>query len=157
MRTKDAAQAKDIMHRKVITARPEMTLGELVRVFDDHHISGAPVVGPEGDLVGVISQTDLVRRERTTSPRMVPDYHQHLDGGGCPKGFRLEVPGDARVETAMTPWVISFEEETPIKELARQMLAKQIHRVIITREGRLSGIVTSMDLLRALLTELDRK
>ena len=53
----------------------------------------------------------------------------------------------------MTPWSVSFEEDTDIKEVARQMLAKKIHRVVITHEGRMCGIITSMDLLRAFAQE----
>ena len=157
MKEGDAMQAKEIMRRQVISVRPETTLRELIKIFDEHHITGVPVVGPTGDLVGVISQTDLVRRERTTSPRMVPDYHKHPEGVRLPSGLRMELPDETSVGKVMTPWVICFEEETPVEELARQMLAKHIHRVIITHEGRLCGIVTAMDMLRALLNLLNRK
>lgn len=115
--------ARDIMHRKVKTLTPETSIREAAKLFSDRRITGAPVVSREGHLVGVVSQTDLVRRE----------------------GAR------ARVEQIMTPWAVSFEEETPVLELARQMLRKRIHRVVITRDGKLSGIVTTMDLLKALM------
>jgi signal-transduction protein with cAMP-binding, CBS, and nucleotidyltransferase domain len=88
---------------------------------------------------------------------MVPDYHQFPDGGLRPTGFRMEMPQETRVSAVMTPWVISVEEDTPVPELARQILAKKIHRVIITRDGRLCGIVTSLDLLRALLMLFETK
>ena len=149
-------KAKEIMHKRVVTARPDTTLTELLKIFDDHRVTGVPVVGPQGHLVGVVSQTDLVRRERMASPRMVPDYHQLPDGGLRVSGFRMEIPKDVAVEAVMTPWVISFEEDTPVEELAQQMLAKQIHRVVITRDGLLCGIVTSLDLVRALMVLLSR-
>ena len=116
--------AKDIMRKRVITVTPRMTLKETAKLLTKRGISGAPVVGPQGKVVGVISQTDLVWVENDPM---------------------------RRVEQAMTPWGVSFEEETPVKDIARQMLAKRIHRVIITRKGELCGIVTSMDMLRALL------
>ena len=119
--------AKDVMRKRVITTTPKMTLKETAALFKKHGISGAPVVCPQGRVVGVISMTDLVWLE--SEPR--------------------------RVEQAMTPWSVSFEEDTPVKEIARQMLAKRIHRVIITRDGELCGIVTSMDMLHALLKLLD--
>lgn len=122
-------KAREIMQRKVFTVAPQTTLAELRRLFDEHGITGAPVTGPEGDLIGVVSRTDMTGAE---SPAQ-------------------------RVESIMTPWVVCFEEETPVDELARQMLAKHIHRVVITREGRLSGIVSTMDLLRALLQTLHPK
>lgn len=121
--------AKDIMRRKVKTLTPETTIREAAKLFSDRHITGAPVVSREGHLVGVVSQTDLVRRE----------------------GAR------ARVEQIMTPWTVSFEEETPVLELARQLLRKRIHRVVITRDGKLSGIVTTMDILKALVERQEGK
>lgn len=116
--------AKDIMRRRVITVTPRMTLEETARLLTTRGISGAPVVGPRGEVVGVISLKDLVWFENEPA---------------------------RRVEQAMTPWSVSFEEDTPIEEIARQMLAKRIHRVVVTRGGELCGIVTSMDMLRALL------
>lgn len=116
--------AKDIMRKRVVTVTPKMTLEETAKLLTKRGISGAPVVGPRGEVIGVISLTDLVWLENEPA---------------------------RRVEQAMTPWGVSFEEDTPVKELARQMLAKRIHRVIITRDGGLCGIVTSMDMLHALL------
>lgn len=120
-------KARDIMRRRVLSVTPETTLADLALFLAEHHVSGVPVLGPEGDLIGVVSQTDLLRREHA----------------------------GATVATVMTPWTISFEEDTEVKELARQMMAKKIHRLIITRDGRLSGIVTSTDMVRALLALLE--
>ena len=115
------------MQSKVLSVHQETTLPELARLLTEHGVSGAPVVGSQGDLVGVVSQTDLVRQDHA----------------------------GATVASVMTPWTVSFEEDTDIKELARQMLAKKIHRVVITREGRLCGIITTMDMVRALLRLVD--
>jgi CBS domain-containing protein len=120
-------KARDIMRKRVLSVKPQTTLKELARLLAEHHVSGVPVLGTEGDLIGVVSQTDLVRREHEGST----------------------------VATVMTPWTVSFEEDTEVKELARQMLSKKIHRVIVTRDGRLSGIITSMDMVRALLVLLE--
>lgn len=122
-------KAQDIMRKKVLTVRPETNSRAVARLLAARGVSGAPVVGPEGDLIGVVSQTDLMRQA----------------DAGC------------TVASVMTPWTVSFEEDTEIRELARQMLAKRIHRVVVTRKGRLCGIITSMDMLRAFLALLDRK
>lgn len=116
--------AKDLMRRKVVCLTPAMSLRRALETFDQHSISGAPVLSPEGGLVGVLSRTDIPGHDLSQ-----------------------------RVEQAMTPYVVSFEEETPARELARQMLAKRIHRVVITKDGAIRGIVTSLDLLKALLEE----
>jgi CBS domain-containing protein len=143
--------AKDIMRKRVITVTPKMTLREVAKLFGDRHISGAPVVGPEGQIIGVISQTDLVRQIRESSAYEISNYHRELEGCVRSNGFHYEDPDYSRVEQVMTPWVISFEADTPVVELARQMLGKHIHRIIITKDGQLCGIVTSVDMLRALL------
>lgn len=132
-------KAKDIMHHRVRTVRPEARLRELLRLFDEHKITGAPVVGPSGDLIGMVSRSDLLREERRA-------------GGEASQGPLL-VP-DVTAQAAMTPWVVSLEEDTPVEEVARQMLAKGIHRVCVTREGRLCGIITATDMTRALLALL---
>ena len=123
--------AKDIMHRHVIGATPQMTLGEIARLFTKNDISGAPVVGPQGGLIGVISKADLIAHPEKTRDEL-------------------------RAEQVMTPWGVSAEEDTPVVELARQMLAKKIHRVIITREGEICGIVTTLNVVRALLTMVEK-
>lgn len=143
--------AKDIMRKNVVTVTPNMTLREVAKIFSDRRISGAPVVEPGGGLVGVVSHADLIQQERDSSVR-APFYHQmETEETARSQGFHLEDPDYTRVKQIMTPWVVSFEQDTPVPELARQMLAKHIHRVIITREGKLCGIVTSIDMLKALL------
>jgi len=120
-------KARDIMRKRVLSVTPQTTLADLSELLAEHHVSGVPVLGTKGDLIGVVSQTDLLLRG--TSGKTVA--------------------------TVMTPWTVSFEEDTEVKELARQMLAKKIHRVIVTKDGRLSGIITSMDMVRALLLLLE--
>ncbi|MBI4376862.1 MAG: CBS domain-containing protein [Elusimicrobia bacterium] len=142
-------EAKDIMRKHVITVTEKMTLQEVARLFTDKNISGAAVVSREGNVIGVVSQTDLVRYDREKSAEKTPVFHKEAEEFN--RGFQVENPDYTRVEQVMTPWAISFEEKTPIEELAAEMLNKRIHRVFITREGRLCGIVTSMDMIRALL------
>jgi CBS domain-containing protein len=119
---------KEIMRKRVFTLEPGMSLRQARRLFSERGISGAPVVGPSGEPLGVISRTDL----------------EGVDGGD-----------PRRVEQVMTPYAVSMEEDTPVREIARQMLAKRIHRVIVTRGGKICGIVTSLDMLKALLEERD--
>lgn len=146
-------QAKEIMRKRVISAKPEMTLKELAKLFTERRISGAPVVDGKGKLLGVVSQTDLVRFDRESAPAsavQVPYYYR--DGQSeLPKGFQIEDPEFTRVKDVMTPAVFTGDEETSVKELAEIMLKKRVHRLIITKDGRLKGIVTTTDLLKALL------
>jgi CBS domain-containing protein len=131
--------AKEIMHKRVISVPPQMPLREVANLFAEHDISGAPVVSSSGSLIGVISKTDLICQPEKVAPG--PDRRGSAE---------------LRVEQAMTPWGVSLEEDTTVLDLARQMLGKRIHRVIITRAGSISGIVTSLDLVRALLKMVEK-
>ena len=142
--------AKDVMRKKIITVGGWLTLPELAKVFEEHAITGAPVVDANGLVVGVVSQTDLVRSRREASDG-VPLYHRELDEPLAPLGLHFEEVDQSRVEQIMTPGAISFDAETPVERLAGAMLERHIHRVLITRGERLVGIVTTMDLLRALV------
>ena len=119
-------KARDLMRRRVVSVAPGTTLKEAARLLDSHHISGMPVVTSKGDLVGIISRTDILSHDSRGEPGTI-------------------------VADAMTPWVVSLEEDTPCEELARQMVRKHIHRIVVTRGGRLCGIVTSLDLLRGFM------
>lgn len=147
--------AKDIMRRDVVTVAPCLTLTELVRVFQEHAISGAPVVDADGGIVGVVSQTDIVgaRREEAS---VAPPFHLEPDLTVEEFGMHVEESDGTRVEQIMTPGAIAFEEDTPVSALARAMMERHIHRVLITRRGRLAGIVTTMDMLRVAAADKSR-
>jgi CBS domain-containing protein len=148
--------AKEIMRRKIVAVDGGLTVQELTGVLQANGITGAPVVDGSGNVLGVVSQTDLVRARRDSPAGDVPRYHQELDGVEPPPGIHFEEADLTRVEEIMTPGAISFDEETRVETLAAAMLERHIHRVLITRGDRLVGIVTTMDLLRALVA-LQRK
>jgi CBS domain-containing protein len=141
-------QAKDIMRENVVSASPKMTLREVRELFTGNRITGAPVVDARAKIVGVISQSDLVRNQRAED---LPSYHLHDDAmPGLSPGLTYVEP-ERLVEDVMNAAALSADEATPVEQLALVMLAKRIHRILITREGRICGIVTSLDMLRALL------
>lgn len=121
--------ARDIMRSDVMTLSPETPLPEAAAFLTRFRISGAPVVGPGRRLLGILSQTDLVGRGR-------------------------EKPG-GEVADAMTPLAYCAEEETPVNELARFMLRKRIHRIVVARNGHLKGIITATDMLQAMLKTIE--
>lgn len=133
---KGAMIAKDLMTPYVATVGPLTTVSEAARLLTERRITGAPVVDAKGNLLGIVSQTDLVR-------------HQGGAGEHWP-GEAAADAGQTPVLSLMTGSVVSCEEDTPLDEVARVMLDRRIHRVLVTREGRLCGILTAMDLLRAL-------
>lgn len=139
--------AKDVMSRRVITIGPETKAVEAARLFARVGISGAPVVGPRRKLLGVVSETDLVRWHEQELTGDVPPFYRE---GERSASTRPVAPRDVTAADVMTPAVLSAREDTPIAELARFMLVNRIHRVVITERGVLRGLVTTMDLLRVL-------
>lgn len=142
--------AKDIMRKKVVTVESWLTLPELAKLFAERCISGAPVIDEMGTILGVVSQTDLVRSRRESSAG-VAVYHREPDDAPRSAGLHIEELEQTRVEQIMTPGAIALDESTPVEKVSKVMLDSRIHRVLITRGERLAGIVTSMDLMRALI------
>ena len=142
--------AKDIMRKKVVAVESWLTLPELSKLFLEKGISGAPVVDEVGAILGVVSQTDLVRTRRE-APAGVPTYHTEFDDTARSAGLHFEELDQTRVEEIMTPGAISLDEMTPVERVAKVMIDSHIHRVIITRGDKLAGIVTTMDMMHALI------
>jgi CBS domain-containing protein len=144
---------KDIMCKNPKVVTGDVTIRELARLFIDNQISGAPVVDRHGAVIGVVSQTDLVRRDRErTHSSDIPSYYTEGEKEAYGSGYQIEDPDFTRVADVMTPAVLSCDESAPVEDVARLMLSKHVHRIVVTRNNRLSGIVTSMDMLRALLS-----
>ena len=143
-------KAKDVMSKKIVSVESWLTLPELAKVFEEKCISGAPVVDEAGSILGVVSQTDLVR-SRTKVPAGVPSYHREFDDSLRSGGLHIEELDATRVDEIMTPGAISLDCETPVERVAKVMIESRIHRVLITKGDRLAGIVTTMDLMRALI------
>lgn len=137
--------ARDVMETKLITAYPTMTLQEAAKLFHDHKITGAPVVDRDGKLVGVVSQSDLVR------------YRYRSDGSfwnaeNAAGMLYKQAPIDEsrQVGKVMSPVVFSAKEDTPLRDVVRIMVRGRIHRIVILKDGKLCGIVTTIDILKRL-------
>ena len=140
------------MHPGILTLTPFHTVRDAATMFIDNRITGAPVVDEKGKIIGVVSQTDLIRHERQAlPPGKIPEYYHQTGDGVILKDVPLEAPDYTRVREVMTPLVFMTEDTTPVREAARFMLAKHIHRIIVTRHAKPCGMLTSLDLVRVLL------
>lgn len=150
--------AKDIMNPNVMTVQDDTTIHELAEFFSDNLISGAPVVDSSGKLVGVVSLTDIVRsdarRAGIVKDQSKSDYYFHgweesLDEEDL-RDFHVEVNDGLTVRDIMTPIIYEVNEDTPLVNMAETMIGGRIHRLIVTRDDRVVGIVTTMDMLKAI-------
>lgn len=142
----------DIMTREVLTIRPEKTVRELASLLAHARISGVPVVDESGKLVGVVSQTDVAAYASHALPTS-RDPHGYYQGVWCAPG-EFPTMGEALVADIMAPYAYFAHEETSLIELADLMLDRRIHRILVLRSGQVVGIVSSLDLIRALRDQL---
>ena len=142
--------AREIMTTAVYTVRADTSIEEAVQLLASRHISGVPVLDGEGAILGLLSEADLIDEQKREArlPRT-------LLYGVFP------LPDDVLLEAArrgtmlkagdlMTRPVVTATEETTIHELADLMMQQWINRIPIVRDGRLVGIVSRSDLVRAL-------
>ena len=148
--------AKDIMSSNVTWIPADWPLSEAVAFFAKEKISGAPVVDDNGAMVGVVSLKDLIgssSRERDSKARE-SEFYDRVWEKPMNAGDFHELPDDfddeLLVSDVMTPMVFSVSEDASITELAETMLRGRIHRLVVTRDEELTGIVTTMDMLKVI-------
>jgi CBS-domain-containing membrane protein len=141
--------AYDVMSKDVEMIPQQMSLNTAARILSQACISGAPVVDSEGRCVGIISSTDFVRWA-SRSPNEVRRANQA--GRRCMPWDLVdleELPAEA-VSSVMTKDPVVVPPSTPFAEMARKMVDAHIHRlVVVDREGKPIGIVTTTDMLAA--------
>ena len=143
-----------------VKATEGISAEELANFLVENEISGAPVEDAAGRLVGVVSVTDLalsVAKGVDLAPdQSNPDFFVREWGETLRREDVEELrfgEAELRVRDIMTPAVYSVDEETPIPELAETLVNSHIHRLLVTREEKIVGIVTTSDLLGLLVRE----
>jgi CBS domain-containing protein len=132
---------------------PDTCVAAAARLFHEQHLSGAPVVDERGHLVGVVSQTDLVDAPRGG---VVGVAHYYLVHGGKTLTSSI-IPGaeaaSGVVGDCMRRDVQTVSPGSPLRDAVRVMVTHEIHRVLVVDAGRLVGLVSTMDVLRALMAD----
>lgn len=146
----------DVMRSEVLAAEADWSLDKLAEFLVDHSISGAPVTSADGELVGVVSMTDIVRQNSmadsapntdTTHDVYLYELERHMSREEI-KVFHTEYESPVRVRDIMTPMIFRVSEDTRIQDVAETMLKGRIHRVFVTRGDKLTGIITALDMLQ---------
>ncbi|HET7745186.1 MAG TPA: CBS domain-containing protein [Gaiellaceae bacterium] len=141
---------KQIMSPKVITTRPESLLKDVARTLTEYGISGVPVVDDQGTVVGVVSEADILVKERGPKPR-----HEGLGAWILRGGVADREKLAARTASeAMTAPAITIAATRSVSEAARLMIDEGIKRLpVVDLQGKLVGIVTRSDLVRVFARE----
>jgi CBS domain-containing protein len=135
----------EIMHRDVLTVTPETSLKDVAALLVRHRISGVPVVGPDGRVVGVVSEADIVLKEQGFEVELGSFLGRLLDDAyGDNDRFDARTAGDA-----MTSPAVTASPTQSVYEAARLMATKKVNRLPVVQGSRLVGIVTRADIVRA--------
>ena len=129
MTVKRAAKARDYMTRHLITLTPDMEVMHAVGIFVERQISGAPVLDPTGNLVGMLSEKDCMRVALSAG------YYGEWGG---------------RVAEYMHSPVATIDADMPIVEVAQLFAEREYRRYPVLEDARLVGQLSRSDVLRAL-------
>jgi CBS domain-containing protein len=143
----------DVMTTNVITVSPDTSVQEVAKILSERNISGVPVVDAQNRLVGIVSEGDLLHRVETGTDRRTGRRRSWwLDTVGSDEELaRAYVKSHGRTtKKVMTSEVTSVGETTELADIANLLETKRIKRVPVVRDGKLVGIVSRANLVRAL-------
>ena len=126
----------DLMQRDVKTVPEDATIAEAVTALADAHVSGLPVVNGAGKMVGVISTTDILEAEAETAD----------------PGARERLFEETEVSEIMTRQPRGIGPAAEMRAAAQQMLRQDVHRLFVEDHGRLVGVLSQTDIVRAVAT-----
>lgn len=146
--------AKDVMKTELVTVGEDTPVKEIARKMLDHDISGLPVVNGQGEILGVVSELDLMRKQiKPNEPSiwtmiwgMDPDREkQHRD---AIRKYMGKTAGDVMTAPAMT-----VEASDSLEKVGNLMFNKQIKRVFVTKDKKLAGVISRSAFTKLLLEE----
>lgn len=145
--------ARDIMTRDVFTVTAATSLDELAKAFSDKRVSGFPVLDAEGNLVGVVTESDLIHQnQRLHIPTVVALFDAVIVLGSS-KRLEEEIQRvtATTVGEVMTRDPVTVREDTPAVEVAALMADKDAHTLpVLNEDGRVVGVVGKLDVIRGL-------
>ncbi len=139
---------RDVMTQPVLSVRTETPLREVALLLSEHRISGLPVVDAEGAVVGIVSEADLLMKEQG------PDAIHHrrfarFIGESRESQAQLAKIRAVTAGEAMTAPAVTITPDRRLSVAAGLMVARKVNRLPVVDDGRLIGIVTRADLVRA--------
>lgn len=129
---------RERMSRPVITINAESSMKDALELMRREHIRRLPVVNKRGQLVGIVTETDLAKASPSQATTL--------------SVFEIRtLTSKVKVEEIMTTEVVTITEETPIEEAARIMADYEVSGLPVMREGKLVGMITETDLFKVFL------
>ncbi|MCP3918498.1 MAG: CBS domain-containing protein [bacterium] len=161
-----ACKARDLMQTDVVCLTTTTSIPEAVRMLEEYRISGAPVLTPGGELAGVMTAFDIARSSHVDEGGIASQRNHYYLVDPIDEELRDERTGDEAFfakddysdgvmgsETVgdwMNPSVISVGLDAQLSDVCKTMATERIHRVLVVDDGRVKGILSSLDIVRFL-------
>jgi CBS domain-containing protein len=142
-------RVKDVMTPKVISVGADETVVNAARLMLRHQISGLPVIDKEGELVGIVTEGDFLRRGELGTQRRRPKWLEFVLGPGKLAQEYVQA-SSKKVEDVMTPDPQTIGEDESLETVVDMMERHRIKRIPVTRGGRVVGIISRANLMHAL-------
>jgi CBS domain-containing protein len=148
--------AKDIMTKKVITISKDATLAELAKLLIKNKISGVPIVDKREELVGIVTEADLIIKE-SNLPFPLSFSFAFLESYESYTKSTKEYL-ETRVEEVMSINVKTAREDMPISKVVNIMINNNINRLpVLNNDGKLTGIITRADIIKSIIKKSKKK
>ncbi|MDN3567104.1 CBS domain-containing protein [Paeniroseomonas aquatica] len=147
--------ARDLMSRDLVVVAPETPVSAVTELLASRGISAVPVIDAEGSPVGLVTEGDLIRR-LAEAPRGPLGWFLDMFRNPEPLVARFAKAHGATARDVMTAKLVTVPEDADAETIARLMEQHHIRRVPVLRDGKLAGIVSRADLLRAVLRDVQR-
>jgi CBS domain-containing protein len=142
-------QVKDVMTRNVISVQSDDQVLKAARLMLQNRISGLPVLDKDGELVGVVTEGDFLRRSELGTQRRRSKWLEFIVGPGKLAEDYVHASG-RKVEEIMTPDPSVIDEEDTLEKVVELMERRRVKRLPVVRAGRMVGIISRANLLHAL-------
>ena len=150
-------KAKDIMTADVITVKPDSTVEELACILMEHKISGVPVVDEENNLLGIVTENDLIRKnKRFHIPTVIRLFDAYFLIGAGKAEEEIKKMAATTVKEICTEKVVSIGEETSLEDIATIMAEQHIHLLPVLRDNRVVGIIGKADVVKTMTHEASK-
>jgi len=138
------------MSVKVGTVKPSTSVRDVAALMVEKHVSGVPVLNESGKLIGIVSEGDLLRRPEIGTEKHRPRWASFFTGTD-EQAREFTKSHGLRVGDIMTKQVTHVSESTPVSDIVGLMEKHRVKRLPVLSNGNLVGIVSRIDLLRALV------
>jgi CBS domain-containing protein len=147
--------ASDVMVRDVVAVHPATDVADAIKLLAAHDVSALPVLDDAGNLVGMLSEADLIHRVEIGTEKHRP-WRVEAVTGASTLATEFAKAHSKNVGEVMATGVISVSEDTPLSEIAAVLERNRIKRVPVVRDGKLVGIASRANLIQALASVVGR-